>query len=143
MNTWEQVQPLHLKVATAILCREPTVAAAYREYLAAPRQERIDKIKDILAAGAGTSANGRAWTLLINDFPYWLEASIKHYVFWFVGDYSLQEALEVLSPSLGSQEVIIFCNTPNNRTIPDINHYHVLVRGNGAGSLTSAPYRIS
>ena len=77
--------------------------------------------------------------LRLNDFPYNFETDIIHYVVWLRpsrNKYKFtprmdKSLLDKISEQLNNNDInnldmIHFRNTPNNRTINSIDHYHLL-----------------
>lgn len=71
--------------------------------------------------------------LLPNDFPYYTEDGIEHWVLWKLNgklvDEDVEKARADLEEKLG--DVIDFIhweNPPNLKSLPDIAHIHILVR---------------
>jgi hypothetical protein len=52
---------------------------------------------------------------------------VKHYIFWFNNICSMDNALSICKKELGDN-IIIFCNTFNLKSVKDINHYHIILQ---------------
>jgi hypothetical protein len=75
--------------------------------------------------------------LVPNDFPYFTEPGrIDHWVLWKlhakISDQDLQHALQELEERLGNVvDTIHWENPPHLKSLPDINHVHILVKRGG------------
>lgn len=68
-----------------------------------------------------------------NNFPYFDNKIARHYIFWFKnGDLSrsfiLQELSKYFKEKVEENNVIIWENTLQNKSIPEINHYQILIQ---------------
>lgn len=71
--------------------------------------------------------------LVLNDFPYYNAPGIFHYVLWKIGgdvsDQEIEEAREDLCSRLGDvQDMLHWKNPPHLKSLPDIDHIHILCR---------------
>ena len=121
--SWSDLAEFHLQFASRMFPRSIEVDKQYQAYRNGSSRVNLDVIRQQLAGG-----ERKAWLLLENDFPYSLEPGINHYVFWFRGGYSMEDAYALIKGEFGTESVV-FSNLPHNRTVPDINHYHVFIRG--------------
>lgn len=64
-----------------------------------------------------------------NIYPYYLMKNIKHYVFWFYEiDISMEECLELSKIYFKTKNIVVFCNSPELKSVPNINHYHIFIK---------------
>jgi hypothetical protein len=88
---------------------------------------KLEVSRDAMAA-AGTRT-----ILALNDFPYFYESGIVHYVLWKLGgDVTADDmttAKQTLLADGGSCEC--FINPPHLRSIPGVSHGHLLVHTTG------------
>ena len=71
--------------------------------------------------------------LVPNDFPYHTESGIEHWVLWKlhekVNQIDIDQAKEDLRQRLGDDvDLIHWENPPHLKSLPDIDHVHILVR---------------
>lgn len=84
-----------------------------------------------------TTGDHEAWSVLLpNDFPYFTEAGIEHWVLWKlfeqIREADVDRAIADLREKLGDvQDTICWENPPHLKSLPDINHVHILVRREG------------
>jgi len=69
--------------------------------------------------------------LVLNDFPYYNAPGIYHYVLWKIGgdvtDQEIEEARRELCDSLQDVEGLLhWKNPPHLKSLPDIDHIHIL-----------------
>ncbi|CAB9515084.1 Protein of unknown function (DUF3605) [Seminavis robusta] len=74
-----------------------------------------------------------ASNLSLNDFPYYTEPGIWHYVLWKIGglvtDAEIEDACQEIKQDLGDVlDVLHWKNPPHLKSLPDIDHAHILVR---------------
>lgn len=68
-----------------------------------------------------------------NDFPYYMDDGIEHWCLWKlcqdIQDQEVEEAKEELRQLFGPDaEFLCWRNPPHLKSLPDIDHYHILVR---------------
>jgi Protein of unknown function (DUF3605) len=94
----------------------------------------ITRRKTRWKASPSLSESSTSQTLLVaNDFPYFVEDDIKHYVFWKlnggnVSNDELEIAIQQLRIDLNAVAVLHWTNPPNLQSLPDIDHVHILCR---------------
>ncbi len=71
--------------------------------------------------------------LVENDFPYFIEDHIVHYVLWKLKEPIAPEEIvdarnKLQSNQIGAVEVLQWTNPPNIKSIPEIDHVHFLCR---------------
>ena len=124
VNSWEKYKSVHLSYPTIRFPRSEIMAKYYLETVTSPESiNKINTIKERLATD-------EKWLILPNDYPYDTPMGVDHFLFWFTNRvmYTMEEALEIVKThnNVGDRDVVIFCNTPENKSILDINHYHLL-----------------
>jgi Protein of unknown function (DUF3605) len=79
--------------------------------------------------------NATYTALVKNDFPYYMEAGIEHWILWKLGgepinDDDITQAKEELSFNHNIQKdyIIHWCNPKQLKSIPNIEHEHFLAR---------------
>ena len=67
--------------------------------------------------------------LVPNDFPYYTQTGIEHWVLWKLGgecsDEDIQKAIEELKERFGD-DIICWVNPPGLKSLPEIDHVHFL-----------------
>ena len=64
-----------------------------------------------------------------NDFPYHLESNLSHLIFWYNGEINMNEAYRAsLSHIPNCGNIILFGNHVKLKSIPELNHYHIIHR---------------
>jgi hypothetical protein len=67
------------------------------------------------------------YLILINKYPYYLDDNISHYVFWFRGEYTMEEVMEISKQYFKTDKIIVTTNAQHLKSVPDINHHHIFV----------------
>jgi len=128
MTSWTQLQALDCKYLDVPLERDPAVAGQYMELQKDPtfKPRLLGHINDYLDEFGH-------W-LRDNDYPYLFcceeEEEIVHKVFWFRGELDMESVKLMVAEELAvdSTDVVVCCNNPTLKTVPEINHYQVFVR---------------
>jgi len=96
--------------------------------------------------------DGQKWNLSPNKYPYWFEDNLTHYILWFnPGHFKLdqdsqmdqdkqlhswaEELIKLELPHTPLDNVIYFRNTKANRSVPGLDHCHVVVKDKQNSSL--------
>mmetsp|Transcript_15627 Transcript_15627/g.21424 ORF Transcript_15627/g.21424 Transcript_15627/m.21424 type:complete len:156 (-) Transcript_15627:90-557(-) len=71
--------------------------------------------------------------LVLNDFPYNFEAGIQHYILWKMGGpvtkQNILDSIESLRQSkVNFTDYVYYINPPHLKSIPDIEHAHIIIR---------------
>ena len=71
--------------------------------------------------------------LIENDFPYFVEDHIVHYVLWKLKEpitpQEIEDArAELQSEKIGAVELLQWTNPPNIKSVPEIDHVHFLCK---------------
>jgi Protein of unknown function (DUF3605) len=71
--------------------------------------------------------------LVLNDFPYYMMDDIDHYVLWKIGGVpcnkdDIQEAQHQLRQQGYEERILHWTNPPHLKSIPEIDHVHILAR---------------
>ncbi|CAB9526477.1 expressed unknown protein [Seminavis robusta] len=82
--------------------------------------------------------------LVENDFPYYNAPGIQHYILWKIGgdvtDQEIEEAGQDLRAKLGDVcGVVHWKNPPHLKSLPDIDHVHILVHRQTTSTSGSDP----
>lgn len=60
-----------------------------------------------------------------NPFPYNLEYPLKNYILWTNKSISKKEIITFLE-NKNITDFILFINTPTNKSVKYVNHYHII-----------------
>ena len=67
-----------------------------------------------------------------NDFPYYLDDGIQHWVLWKLGGDCNEEDIDVareeIRAAIGAEEFLHWINPPHLKSLPDIDHVHFICR---------------
>ena len=72
-----------------------------------------------------------------NNFPYFVENGINHFIFWIRPDYECNHdpdsirryiSMYVISRFQRPLEFCFFRNSMENKSVPEIEHYHVFIK---------------
>jgi hypothetical protein len=70
--------------------------------------------------------------LVRNDFPYYVEEGVSHYVLWKTKEKitkeEIVEAQEQLKTQLEAHDILYWTNPPHLQSLPEIDHVHFLCR---------------
>ena len=85
-------------------------------------------VKCMLKKKKKTCKNGMYFT--VNKFPYDLEDNVMHFLLWNTKKKSKDDCLNYLKKYIDHNfwEMCLRENKKENRSVPDIMHYHVFVR---------------
>jgi hypothetical protein len=66
-----------------------------------------------------------------NDFPYHFESGVNHFLIWKIGSQLTAEDVEncvreIWNNTANVKDVITYVNPPHLKSIPDIDHAHIL-----------------
>jgi len=125
--SWETLKKLNLQILSETLPRKLSVQQSYMAQRNDPKHQPtlVAMIRDGLRDRKGI------W-LRKNDYPYHTPSDVEHLVLWFTDTepvLSLQEAQSWVADYLGLQEtqIVVCCNAPCLKTVPEISHYHVFI----------------
>ena len=122
--TWEHLQTLDNTFLTKTLGRHPEVTKLYLSHLSEPgfKQSLVKKLKQNTKSGI---------CFRENDYPYFLEKGITHYIMWFSDEYHIpmEKATSWVSIQTGKipDKIVVCCNEQHMKTVPEIQHYHVFL----------------
>lgn len=131
-TTWEQLVELRGAILTEALPRHPEVSEAYakrRREVHDYQQQLVEMLRTGLAEHQGIWYRS-------NDFPYFTEPNVIHNVIWFSCDpeqFTMDRAAEWLAQNfdIPIENIVICCNDPSLKTVPEVHHYHAFSRNNG------------
>jgi hypothetical protein len=63
-----------------------------------------------------------------NEFPYALPTGSLHYVAWSLSSIPREEIISIINEKWENKDVAAFENPPSFKTIPEIQHYHIIIR---------------
>lgn len=66
------------------------------------------------------------YLLMANLVPYFL-TDADHYVFWFTGNISMEQAEMIAYTCFPSRDIVVSVDAPDKQTISDIKYYHIFV----------------
>ena len=120
MASWQYLQKYNLSKVIDKFPRKTEIEEKYMNDMT--KQQKLNYIKQKLKTDD--------YYLIPNDYPYDLSEDIKHYVFWCKETYSLEDVLKIalLYFKKTSNEIIVFVNDITNKSVLDINHYHIFVK---------------
>ncbi|OEU20865.1 hypothetical protein FRACYDRAFT_234497 [Fragilariopsis cylindrus CCMP1102] len=90
---------------------------------------------------AGSTATDSSILLVPNDFPYYVEDNVVHYVLWkynnsnannniptSITEKEINDAQRILerNPAINATEILYWSNPPHLKSIPEIDHVHFL-----------------
>mmetsp|Transcript_48542 Transcript_48542/g.52430 ORF Transcript_48542/g.52430 Transcript_48542/m.52430 type:complete len:127 (+) Transcript_48542:225-605(+) len=94
-----------------------------------------DKIKTFKFRAHPPTDNSLSKIILIpNDFPYYVEENIVHYVLWKaktpITEQEINDARNILetNTSINAIEILHWVNPLNLKSVPEIDHVHFLCR---------------
>ena len=97
------------------------------QYILHKKNNGVDKFVDLL------NHNHNKYFILVNTYPYNINNGVKHYVLW-LKDNNIQVSYEIIKNELEKNNIRLpFCygkNLPKNKSIPEIEHYHIFVKYN-------------
>lgn len=88
------------------------------------KSEGIQRIKDMIRLYGKDN-----YVISINEYPYKLENGLINYILWSDEEISLEEANRVAKNYMelkGYKNYLIFKNSRENRSIPNIPHIHMI-----------------
>lgn len=66
--------------------------------------------------------------LVLNDFPYYFEENIEHWVYWKLGstitESEINNTINSFSQDKKYLEISFWINPPHLKSLPDIDHIH-------------------
>lgn len=158
--TWQKLQELHDSIVDITIPRLPHVLQAYTEYKETSEYKNFgvstlrDKVRnrpDVLMSGSideMQEMNVPHFIILQNDFPYYVESGIHHYIAWYVrqnvqehsGEHSDEHSIpesaifalyRYLGAVLGTSHrtYCAFQNSIHMQTIHTVSHIHVFTNG--------------
>ena len=94
---------------------------------------------------AGSTAADSSIILIPNDFPYYVEDNVVHYVLWkynnstsnsnnniptSITEKEIEDAKRILeiNPTINATEILHWINPPHLKSIPEIDHVHFLCK---------------
>ena len=120
MASWQYLQKYNLSKVIDKFPRKTEIEEKYMNDMT--KQQKLNYIKQKLKTDD--------YYLIPNDYPYDLSEDINHYVFWCKETYSLEDVLKIalLYFKKTSNEIIVLVNDITNKSVLDINHYHIFVK---------------
>jgi len=64
-----------------------------------------------------------------NDFPYWFEPGMEHFVLWCSKGVLTCEEIEMWCRRVEKEhacETVWWCNPPERKSIPEVEHVHIV-----------------
>ncbi|KAI9208178.1 uncharacterized protein BJ171DRAFT_490483 [Polychytrium aggregatum] len=144
---WDEVRDIIRQGRTEIFCRYQEVNDTYAKGIAEIRQTYVStgdyiKIRVLkypseadpgsrkLKARPADPKVSLTMTLIDNDYPYALHPEISHKVLWSQKILTRQQIIDFLKTQLDLDKVEyqFFENPPHKKTVPEVQHIHVMVR---------------
>ena len=125
MAQWSSLLKYNNTVVSDVISRNETIKQKYAQLTTKDKDQFIEHVRWCL------KTNDHYITC--NNFPYDLEPGISHWIFWFSEATHTIEQAKLLCIKLfeiADSQIIVFVNDTNNKSIHEINHYHVLVKNN-------------
>lgn len=125
---WQDLKQWDLKTTDVAFGRTPESIRAYTEHKRELSLRKVSLKEFVQATILGT----QPYAISANMFRYNIDLYIRHMVFWMnSGIYiSMEQAKKIVSRDLNAdqRDIIIFENSPANKSIPDIPHYQVFIK---------------
>lgn len=142
--TWQQVQHICEQKQYHLLVRNPSSEDSYNARLQYIDQNFVS-IKDFVLHAIfehqemERNSQGKIQIvepvqpgvrLRLNDFPYFFEKNIDHFVLWsFPNALTQQQAHDYLEQKFGDMsKVLYFCNPAHLQSVKAVPHYQVMVK---------------
>jgi hypothetical protein len=117
---WNDILQFHKNSPGLQLKRHPYVQRDYNRH----RMMNKDYVKDLRKSLF--SDKSVEWVLNENTYPYHFIDNTKHYIYWSKVPIIEEDMVTILDGM--NKKYIYFENSPNNRSIPSIYHYHIFFR---------------
>jgi len=121
---WNDLERYHLQVNSSVIKRNKDVQVRY--------ELKSTLLKNILLNNIRSQEKeeGR-WVYKQNDFPYDISKNIRHLVVWVFQKREDEEATMMdIKQDLEEKKIkrfVLFENTPEIKSIPEIRHFHLFV----------------
>lgn len=132
MITWDELLCYDMLCVTVNIHRSLEIQKKYEEDKGTPQQKlRLEKIKE--------DVEKTKYLLKENNFPYDISSNVDHYVFWFKGDYTLEQAKQICirEKCVSCSDIIIFVNDPSVKSVHKIGHYHIFIKKHCSNEVAS------
>ena len=130
--SWNALCRFRLAPPRDKLVRSPEVQHDYDHYKSQNCGEMAVGIAERLSKLRGCSANlfpaAPNTVVAVNNFPYWCEGNIRHLVVWAESENHFTYIRQVLESTLGAENLVLFCNLENNKSIQELPHLHLFVK---------------
>ena len=118
--SWEHLTQYHCQYLDIVLSRKKEIACQYEiDKHNGTCSANLEKIKEFLKTNSFL-----IWT---NSYPYDVELNVRHYVFWFSQNYTMEDAVEIAKVHFKTDNIVIMCNIQSLKSVLDIEHYHLFV----------------
>jgi hypothetical protein len=123
MAQWSELLKYDNTIVSVVIPRNESIKQTYAQITQVDKEQFIEHVKQYLKTND--------YYITCNNFPYDLELGISHWIFWFSETTYTLERAKLLCVELFEtvdSKIIVFVNDINNKSIHEINHYHVLVK---------------
>jgi len=166
--TWEEMKFLVEKNSVEVMVRTPADERVYMNWLKVLKSKYTsinDYIKIIVMGysetvdektGAKTAGKPKFnteklifesddvyYVIRRNDFPYWLEPNIEHYVLWTSVEFTREHAGKILNEKFPDSDLIYFTNTPDKKSVKGVCHYQIFVRPKETSPITLSGQKLN
>lgn len=126
MTTWEELAKYDCDYAQLQLSRDAITAAKYDAHRVALRASGVSINDHILEHVLGDCS----FVLEKNEFPYDLAPGITHCVFWMRpgAEVNIHDVKKYLSYEYETDDLIVFENRPEAKSVAGVPHYQVFFR---------------
>ena len=128
---WSSIQKFHLNPPTISLPRQKCVLQEYETNMKKIKQETtiVDYLFKKYLSGT------QQLVLVPNEYPYYCQDGIIHYLLWVHPSFKVYNneqikciiSFRLYDLKIKYQNFIFFENNLNNKSIPEIKHYHVFI----------------
>lgn len=129
MQPWSVVKTWSCLNPPSDIIRQPCVQQQYNLFKQQLQQQNID-VNDYMAQQLFSQRNQKL-AFLPNKFPYWVEPGVHHWVLWVntpVYRVTVKDVEVLLTKVLRGHPFVFFQNLPENRTVLQLEHYHVFFK---------------
>jgi len=126
MIKWKELIKYHLNAPkTSIFIRHPNIQTDYDIH-----KKTITSLKQHIMKKE--LHNKLKWNIVDNNFPYNLDDGIKHKLLWIhpdviLSDNKIKTIIDRYITLNNYNQYIYFQNHENNRSVPEIKHYHIFI----------------
>ena len=133
MDNWENVKKYHLDPPEPkVFNRLSHIEDDYQHYQKLIKENNVSINDVVLSNVFGSLDDTVKWTIIPNEFPYYLGENIDHLLLWIhpTCSFNTKQIETIINNELNETEYvewIFFQNKKNNRSVDGIEHYHIMV----------------